>query len=58
MELFDVLKARAGVPVDDPLAMLFARKSAEPAAYVPYQTSDDLILKTSDDQIYLVKEES
>lgn len=26
MELFDVLKARAGVPIDDPLAVLFTQK--------------------------------
>ena len=58
MELFDILKARAGIPVDDPLAVLFAQKTAVPAGYVPYQTRDGLILKTSDDQIYLVKEDS
>lgn len=55
MELFDVLKARAGVPVDDPLAILAAQKTDR---FVMYQTSDGMILKTSDDQIYLVKEES
>jgi hypothetical protein len=40
MELFDVLKARAGVPVDDPLAMLFARKAAAPGyRFVEYLKS-------------------
>lgn len=29
MQLFDVLKARAGIPVQDPMAVLFARKTAE-----------------------------
>lgn len=55
MELFDVLKARAGVPVDDPLAILMAHKMND---VVVYQTSDGMILETSDHKIYLVKEES
>lgn len=30
MQLFDVLKARAGLPVDDPFAVLFAKHSMKP----------------------------
>lgn len=31
MELFDVLKARAGIPVSDPMAVMFGRKKSRPA---------------------------
>lgn len=36
MELFDVLKARAGIPVDDPMAVLFARLTRKPKERIEY----------------------
>ena len=55
MELFDILKARAGIPVNDMLAILFAGR-AEPDALV-YKTTDDKIYADANGAVYVLKEE-
>ena len=41
MRLFDILKAQAGIPVDDPLAIIFgaSRKSPEPSEQIAFYES-------------------
>ena len=55
MELFDVLKSRAGIPVNDMLAILFAGR-AEPDTLV-YKTTDDKIYADANGSVYVLKEE-
>ena len=55
MELFDVLKSRAGIPVKDMLAILFAGR-AEPDTLV-YKTTDDKIYADANGEIYALREE-
>ena len=57
MNLFDVLKARAGIPVRDMLAFLFAEKSSEPEDVTVYKTTENQVYKCSDGHIYALKEE-
>ena len=55
VELFDVLKSRAGIPVNDMLAILFAGR-AEPDTLV-YKTTDDKIYADANGAVYVLKEE-
>lgn len=56
MELLDILKARAGIPVRCLAALLFTKKS-EPQTVTVYKTSDDQVYKCSDGRIYALKED-
>ena len=55
MELFDILKTSAGIPVVDLLPMLFAAHSG--AAVTVYRTPDNQIYADSDGSVYALKEE-
>ena len=57
MDLFDILKVRAGIPVSDPLATLFASRSSEQDVLL-YLTADDMVYAGSDGKAYALKEES
>lgn len=57
MELFDILKARAGIPVQDLLAFLFAEKSSEPEDVTVYKTTENQVYKCSNGKVYALKEE-
>lgn len=57
MDLFDILKSQAGVPVDDVLAILFVivLKSPVPAGYVGLYDSTDKAISDSDGKKIFVR---
>jgi hypothetical protein len=55
MELFDILKARAGIPVNDWLAILFARPGS--SDIFVYKTADNKIYADANGEIYALREE-
>jgi hypothetical protein len=55
VELFDILKARAVVPVNDWLAILFARPGD--ADILVYKTPDNKIYADANGEVYALKEE-
>lgn len=54
MELFDILKARAGIPVDG-LAQLFVRPGS--SDILVYKTVDNKIYADANGEIYALREE-
>lgn len=59
MILFDVLKARAGLPVDDPMAVLFAKCLAISAPESTlYRTSDNKVFADNSGKPYALMEAS
>lgn len=58
MELFDILKAKAGCVPDDLAALIWKQRHApEPFSGTVYQCSDDKIYKCKHGKIYALKEE-
>lgn len=55
MELFDVLKSRAGIPVNAWLAILFARPGSSDT--LVYKTADNKIYADANGAVYVLKEE-
>ena len=54
MELFDILKSRAGIPAEG-LAQLFARPGS--SDILVYKTADNKIYADANGEIYALKEE-
>ena len=57
MELLDVLKAKAGVPVRDPIAFLLAARKGKTEHVIVYRTTDERVYRCSDENVYALKEE-
>lgn len=55
MELFDILKASAGIPVDDELALLFIKRRGTPHEAVYLDDSDGKHLHDSENIQLLVR---
>lgn len=57
MELFDILKARAGIPVDDPLAVLWGRNINGQQSNTVYLTADGKVYENADSYVYALRKE-
>lgn len=57
MELFDILKARAGIPVDDPLAVLWVRNINGQQSNTVYLTADGKVYENADSYVYALRKE-
>ena len=57
MNLFDILKARAGIPVHDKLALMIAERTEKTEPVTVYRTADHLVYRCSDGSVYALKED-
>ena len=57
MELFDILKARSGIPVDDPLAVLWVRNINGQQSNTVYLTADGKVYENEDSYVYALRKE-